>query len=142
MYKTWQSNYKVLIPLTRVQCIVHSLQCTEYSVLAVLYWKHMATEACVNTANSTGLIQIFGACSFYWFLLCFNFFLNCILTFSASKNMFFVKFCVFPFSSQILWIFSVFRIVENWGLNLNIKFCPRNELNEAENYIFRDIDNF
>ena len=44
----WQSSYKVLIPLTRVQ---HRLQCTEYSVLTVLNWKRMATEARVNTAN-------------------------------------------------------------------------------------------
>ena len=58
----------------------------------------------------------------YWFLLVFILFFNCIfhiLTFSASKIVFFVIFCEFRFLPEFCELFSVFRITENWGLYLN-----------------------
>ena len=59
---------------------------------------------------------------FYWFLLClYAFFFIVFPIFwnfwhKKKKSCFWVKFCVFPFSSKILWLFFNFQYPENWEL--------------------------
>ena len=92
------------------------VQCTEYSVLTVLYWKHMTTEACVYTPNRFDpdfrCMQSFILLVFLCFYVFFSV-LSVFWNFRHQKSCFPWNSVCFHFFPQILWIF---HIMENWGL--------------------------
>ena len=90
---------------------------------AIINHKNMTTEARVNTGNRFHTdfrrMQSFILLGFcFVFMICLLYFPYFDFFFFCIKNLVFceILFCVNLCFSRILWFFSVFHIVENWGL--------------------------
>ena len=112
MYKTYDKAIIKFWFHSRVYNI-HSLQCTEYSVLTVLYWKHMSIEAHVNTANRFDP-DVQHMWSFV--LLVFAFVLLFLTIFSVFQNFCHQKLC-FLWNSMFFCFLPKFRYLPPFSIS-------------------------